>query len=229
MTADPLVLNAEVERANARLLETAHTLDGAGLAAPSRLPGWTRGHVLTHLARNADAYVNLLAWARTGVPTPAYPSRAARDEAIAAGAARPLDEQLDDLKGALVRLNAAIDEMPPAAWTAEVEMGSSGAVPAARVVWGRLCEVEIHHVDLNAGYAPADWPPGFALRLLHDAPAVPARLVDAESGHILRDDAESPVVSGPAYALAAWLIGRTDGTGLRVTPDGPLPDVPDWK
>ena len=46
-------------------------------AAPSGLPGWTRAHVLTHVARNADAMINLLTWARTGVPTPAYASDAA--------------------------------------------------------------------------------------------------------------------------------------------------------
>jgi uncharacterized damage-inducible protein DinB len=27
---------------------------------PSLLPGWSVGHVLSHLARNADSYVNLL-------------------------------------------------------------------------------------------------------------------------------------------------------------------------
>ena len=44
-------------------------------AAPSLLPGWTRAHVLSHVARNADAMINLLRWAKTGVETPAYPSR----------------------------------------------------------------------------------------------------------------------------------------------------------
>ena len=55
MTADPLVLIAEVDRATARLLATARTLDDDAVRAPSPLPGWTRGHVLTHVARNADS------------------------------------------------------------------------------------------------------------------------------------------------------------------------------
>ena len=42
--------------------------------APSLLPGWSRAHVLTHLARNADGMINLLLWARTGIVTPAYAS-----------------------------------------------------------------------------------------------------------------------------------------------------------
>ena len=57
MTADPLLLAAEVARSDERLLATARELD---IAAPSLLPGWTRGHVITHIARNADGYVNLL-------------------------------------------------------------------------------------------------------------------------------------------------------------------------
>ena len=48
----------------------------------------TRAHVLTHVARNADAMANLIQWARTGTPTPAYASREQRDADIAAGAKR---------------------------------------------------------------------------------------------------------------------------------------------
>ena len=48
-----------------RVEQAAAALDPAQVAGPSRLSGWTRGHVLSHLARNADALVNLLTWART--------------------------------------------------------------------------------------------------------------------------------------------------------------------
>lgn len=225
MTADPLVLNAELERATARLLTTVRTLDGNGLAQPSRCPGWTRGHVVCHLARNADAYVNLLTWARTGERTPAYPSPQARDAAIADGAARPLDEQLADLVAAAGRLATTIDATPAEAWSAIVELPSGTRVPAARLVWSRICEVELHHVDLDAGYGPADWPPAFPLRLLHD-PATPrvATLAD-ETGAVLLSVPSSPTVSGPVHLLAAWLSGRGDGIGLA----GDLPSLEAWK
>ncbi|MFI9324466.1 maleylpyruvate isomerase N-terminal domain-containing protein [Kitasatospora aureofaciens] len=52
------------------LLRTAARLCDAGVRAPSLLPGWSRGHVLTHLARNADGGRRLPSWARTGVRTP---------------------------------------------------------------------------------------------------------------------------------------------------------------
>src|SRR6266568_3680678 len=82
---DPGELQARLAGATDRLLATA-----AGQARePSLLPGWSRGHVLVHLARNADGLRNLLIWARTGVVTPQYPSQQARDDAIEAGAGRP--------------------------------------------------------------------------------------------------------------------------------------------
>jgi maleylpyruvate isomerase len=84
---------AQVERA-------AGGLDPARLAGPSRLPGWTRGHVLSHLARNADALVNLLTWARTGAEARMYASPAERTDGIEAGAGRALPEQLADLTAA---------------------------------------------------------------------------------------------------------------------------------
>ncbi|MGH9095430.1 MAG: maleylpyruvate isomerase N-terminal domain-containing protein, partial [Acidimicrobiales bacterium] len=66
----------EVERA------VASAAEAGGLRTPSLLPGWTQAHVVTHLARNADGLVNLLAWARTGIQTPMYVSWQRRNEDI---------------------------------------------------------------------------------------------------------------------------------------------------
>lgn len=203
MTADPLVLVAELDRATARLLATSHSL--RSISDPSLCPGWTRGHVLAHLSRNAEAQMNLLTWASTGVETPMYATADARAEGIEAGAYRPLDEQLADLEATSKALHDAMSAMPAAAWAAQIRY-ANGPGPAARIVWNRLCEVEIHHVDLAAGYGPADWPESFTARLLHETPAPQG-------------------VSGPDHAIAAWLIGRSDGSDLS----GPLPPVPAWK
>src|SRR5918995_6807888 len=126
---------SEVERATARLLATARTLDGAGLAAASLCPGWTRGHVLAHLARNADGCTNLLTWARTGVETPQYASADVREADIQAGAFRTLDEQLDDLDTSAKRLVEAAAAMPAEAWFATVRWTSGATAPAAQVPW----------------------------------------------------------------------------------------------
>lgn len=226
----------EVDRATDRLLDTAGRLTDADIAGPSLLPGWTRGHVLVHLARNADGLTRLLGWARTGVPAAQYPSWEHRNAEIEAGAARPAGQHLDDLRAAVARFAAAAEAMPPEAWTRVLDTVSPQ--PAARVVWRRLREVEVHHVDLAAGYGTADWPDAFSHRLLHevvtgmrDRTDVPTLLLHAtDLGHELRvgrDDHPS-TVSGPAHALAGWLTGRSRGDGLLVDPPGPLPEPPAW-
>jgi maleylpyruvate isomerase len=236
MTADPLVLLPEIDRATARLLATARKLDDADLAAPSRLPGWTRGHVLAHLARNADGCVNLLTWARTGIETPQYASDERRDADIETGAGRSGAEQVADLVASAERVDEAVAQMPADAWAAIVRWRSGRARPAAYVTWARLCEVEVHHTDLDAGYTPTDWSDAFVHRLLHELAVdlangmAPVRLHTVDLGHELTIGPDPTVtVSGPGPAIASWLAGRSAGTGLTVTPDGPLPTVPIWK
>ena len=52
------------------LLRAVGALPDDALALPSRLPGWTRAHVVAHVARNAEALGRLARWAATGVETP---------------------------------------------------------------------------------------------------------------------------------------------------------------
>jgi maleylpyruvate isomerase len=234
MTTDPLALMTDVDQATERLIRTAERLDDAAVTAPSALPGWTTGHVLTHVARNADAYTNLLTWARTGVETPAYASPAARVEGIDAGAGRPLAEQIADLREAHERFADAGAAMPAEAWT--YFLPSTGA-SAAAVPWARLREVEVHHVDLGAGYTPEDWTDAFALRLLReivsgskgDDFALVLRPHGVDHPLSIGNGDNAPTVSGPTRSIAAWLAGRGDGTDLTVSPDGELPQPPRWK
>src|SRR3954452_21191138 len=104
---------------------------------PSLLPGWNRRHVLAHLARNADAMVNLLTWARTGVETPAYPSDEDREERIRQTAEQDLAELKADVLGGTARLAEAVRQMPPHAWTATVRARQGHELAATEVVWLR--------------------------------------------------------------------------------------------
>jgi maleylpyruvate isomerase len=246
VTVDPLGFAAEIARADDRLRATMATLDEAALRAPSLLPGWTRGHVLTHIARNADGYVNLLTWARTGVETPMYPSFEKRGEDIEKGAGRPLAEQVADVDAAAERFAAAVRAMTPEAWGNPVRHLTGREMWPPQLIWGRLREIEVHHVDLGAGYGPADWDESFTLHLLREVAGDlgPGALkVTADDLHFTAEvggmtppvpaeegAATTPVeVRGPARALAAWLIGRSTGDGLSRVDGGPLPDVPTWK
>src|SRR5215211_3296162 len=102
----------ETAAATRRLLAGLAELSDADLRAPSLLPGWSRGHVVAHLCRNADAVTNLVAWAATGQERPMYTSQAARDAAIEAGAGRPLAEQLADAEESAERFLAAARDLP---------------------------------------------------------------------------------------------------------------------
>ena len=232
MTVDPLVLMTDVDQATERLLRTAEALDDGAVRAPSALPGWTVGHLLTHVARNADAYTNLLTWARTGVETPAYASPTARADGIDAGADRPVAEQIADLREAHERFADAAAAMPAEAWT--FFLPSTGA-SAAAVPWARLREVEVHHVDLGRGYTPEDWSDAFALRLLREIVTniqdldLVLRPQGVEHTLTIGNPDGAPEISGPTRSIAAWLAGRADGSDLTVSPDGALPEPPRWK
>ncbi len=157
---------AAVDDATARLLRTVEGLTESDLRAPSLLPGWTRGHVVTHVARHADAMRNLLTWARTGVVTPAYPGHAEREAGIDAGAGRSPAELHADVSASADRLREEALALPPEAWTAQVQIFDRPPFPAGQVLLRRLVEVELHHVDLGRGYRPEDWPSAFADREL---------------------------------------------------------------
>lgn len=236
-------MQARIEASTARLLGRAAKLDDGQVREPSLLPGWSRGHVLTHIARNADGLANLLRWARTGTEIPMYASRQARIEDIEAGARRPLAALLKDVRVSAAAFAAELARMPAGAWAAPVRALAGGPFPAREVPLRRLSEVEIHHVDLGTGYLPGDWPAGFVARALPRAArsfqgrdGVPACLLRPEgTTQELRIGGDGPAltITGPATALLAWLTGRATGQqgggeGLRVAGNAALPVLPAW-
>ncbi|MCK7622004.1 maleylpyruvate isomerase family mycothiol-dependent enzyme [Streptomyces sp. RS10V-4] len=233
---------AAVRDATDRLLVSLGKLDDEAVGEPSLLPGWTRGHVLAHLARNADALVNLLTWARTGVRTPMYTSAEARDGDIERDADRPLAAHLDDLRESADRFTAAARALPADRRDYRVEMRNGVVERADRLALRRLAEVELHHVDLGVGYLVEQLPPPFLdseLGFLSevkfaghpDLPDLELRTGDGRrwrTGRGASDGAGAGpdvVVSGAPADLVGWLTGRGDGGRLTVQ-GGPLPAVP---
>lgn len=224
---------AAVQDAETRLLRTVDGLDEASFREPSVLPGWTKGHVLAHVALNAHSLVNLFTWARTGVETPQYTSWAERDAAIEECSARSLAEHRAALVEAGEAFAAAARAVPFDGWGAEVAGIGGTPQPAETFLFGRLREVEIHHVDLAAGYGAKDWPEAFVRRVLEQVPGRLAHGVDRPFVATATDlgmrievgDGPAAVeVSGPGHALLAWLLGRSDGADVA----GELPEVPAW-
>jgi maleylpyruvate isomerase len=160
-----------VRAAHARLHETLAGLDDATARRPSRLPGWTVGHVLTHLARNADSVVRRLAAAAQDRLIEQYEGGdAGRNAAIEAGADRPAEALVADLTGADEAVERLFATLPETVWDRPVLRSGpdGGTAPAARLAYSRWREVEVHHVDLGLGYEPERWPAGLVERMLPD-------------------------------------------------------------
>ncbi|HTQ94845.1 MAG TPA: maleylpyruvate isomerase N-terminal domain-containing protein [Streptosporangiaceae bacterium] len=156
-------LSDEIDQATQRLLDTARIITEPDLRAPSLLPGWTRAHVLAHVARNADAMRTVLGGVRTGQDRPGYAGAEAREAGIEQGAGRPARELTADLADSAMALRTVARRLPDEGWQVPVRMQDSGPrFPAAELLTRRLVEVELHHCDLGAGYGPAGWPPAFA-------------------------------------------------------------------
>ncbi|WP_328539385.1 maleylpyruvate isomerase family mycothiol-dependent enzyme [Streptomyces sp. NBC_00344] len=196
---------ASLDEATERLLAAVAGLDNVTLAGPSRLPGWSRGHVLAHIARNADALGNVLA----GLPM--YETSEARDADIERDAPRPHAVQLEDVRGSAARFRERTGL--PADWSRTVTLRNGVTDSAARVPFRRWVEVALHHVDLNIGYELEDLPEEF---------------IEREIDFLRRRFSGDPAVAGvtgPPQALVGWLSGRRDGAGLKA-PAGALPVLP---
>ena len=225
-----------------RLLATATALSDAQAREPSLLPGWSRGHVLTHIARNADGMVNLLHWARTGTQTPMYTSAQSRAADIEAGAGRPAAALAADVRDSAAGFAAEAARMPDGAWTAQVRALNGPPFPALGVLERRLSEVEIHHVDVAAGYSPGDWPEDFLSEALprvaesfagrDDMPPSVAWADGAKDSFRLGPEQAGPpsaIIRGQPADLLAWLLGRGDGARLTLARGDALPELPPWR
>ena len=145
-----------IDAATERLLATARGF-GDDVRQPSSLPGWTCGHVLTHLARGGEAIGRLLDGVRTGVPGQAYAGQEERDEAIERGAGRGAAEPVADLTASAERFRDAAAAVPADAWGRPVRGLVGDPFPARQLLQRRLVELELHHADLDAGYTTDDW------------------------------------------------------------------------
>lgn len=214
------------------LMRTAAGLDDETIQVPSLCEGWTRAHVLSHIARNADALGNLVGWAVTGTPRAMYDSPEARDADIAAGSTRGFAEIFTDLEDSAARFATAATGLAGAPELVEVEMRRGRKVLGGRLPTLRLMEVLVHHVDLDAGFTFADADPGFVKRAVAisvermkasgEAPSV--TLIGDEGDTWSIDDGHQ-VVTGSNAALLLWL---TRGDGVGVSSHAGLPRLPSW-
>jgi maleylpyruvate isomerase len=189
--------------------------------------------VVAHVARNADALVNLLQWARTGVETPMYPSVEARAAGIEQTAQQSPSALRADCAAASARLSTAFAALPERAWNAPIRTAQGREVTAAEVPGMRCRENWVHTVDLGCGPDFDHVPPGVLAALVDDVLAMWERrgtaldvaLVASDDGRRWGDQA-TVTATGRLPVLVAWLTGRSTADALAF--DGPVPDLPTW-
>ena len=157
---------------------------------PSLLPGWGVGHLLTHIARNADSMTWRLEGAARGELRDQYPGGLEqRSSDIENGGGRPAAELVADVRQSGDALERIMTELPLAAWDAPSRT-SRGVVEDSRdAALSRWREVVVHHGDLGLGPVP-----------------LPPALVEVWLPRELPRLAER---SDPAELLA-WITGRGD-------------------
>lgn len=173
------------------LLSTVDELSDSEFSAPSRLPGWSRAHVVAHVHFNAEALRRLVGWARTGVPARMYESRQHRDEEIESGALLPAARLRELVRESAAALAREFDELSPEGLERQVRTAQGNLVPASRLPWLRTREVVVHTVDLDCGA---------------DFTGLPDDLVRA----LVVDVLDRRLAEGEGPALAMWLTGRAD-------------------
>jgi maleylpyruvate isomerase len=200
---DPALL-ALLEGGTRRSVRSVDAMDDDQWAAPSLLPGWSRAHVVAHLALNAEALTGALEGVREGRAVPMYPSQEDRDADIAELAAAPVAELRDRFLGSTTLVDEAVAELPD----------------------------NLAPVSIERAATAADWEPAFSAFLLdrgalrHTGTPFTAHATDL--GRTWTFGAlGGPTVSGTGAALAWWGTGRGSGEGLT-SDDGQVPGIEAW-
>lgn len=201
-----------VARAHERFVQAIDSLTDEHMRSPSLLPGWSIGHVLTHVARNADSHVRRTDAALRGEFVDQYPGGlAGRSAEIEAGAGRTAPDVIDDVRRSASEVDRAWRDLSPGAWSGR-SGDSNGQV---RFLFELPCrrwqELEVHLVDLGIGFNQHQWPDDFVVEWL---PRTREQMWER-----LPAEARALEFDSPADQLA-WLYGRLKRSDL--------PELPPW-
>lgn len=185
-------------------LDAVDSLTEADYDAATLLPGWTRRHLIAHVAANGIALGNLVHWAASGEPTPMYTSPQERAAGIERGVSMPAAELAGWTHHSANALAKAIGSLTQRQWRTEVVTAQRRKVPATEIPWMRSRELLVHTVDLDHGVGFLDLPSNFLEALVEDI-------------CVKRGIDPSALPGGPLADVTAWLAGRPHG--LDDTPE----------
>ncbi|MGL4832287.1 MAG: maleylpyruvate isomerase family mycothiol-dependent enzyme [Propionibacteriaceae bacterium] len=214
-SVDVATVRAHKREATTRFLGRTITISDHDWQQPSALPGWTRAHIATHVARNADALRQRLAHPTAGS---LYPHSKALD--IERGSERTALELQIDLDTSASLLNKAFDDLDGHGWGSLSTLDENVTCPVQLFPLARLAEIELHHCDLDLDYTIDDidddsqwwiiaW---YAIRheLRGDLPLF--TLVDDRGCSTRIGDGSAGTVTGMRRDLLAWITARGTGT-----------------
>lgn len=237
MTAiTPDTLLAELHKAADVVASQAGKLTAEDVPAPSTLPGWTRGHVLAHIAGISNAMARQLEFAARGETVELYDGGyEGRTSAIEAAAGHGIDEHRRDLAAAIERALHAFDSLAPGIWQVPISYRGGVVFDGGLALWRELV---IHASDLGTGRGPETWSRLFCEHLFD---FLSARVPEGQKFVLqplglppvaIGAGGRSTVISGMVTDIAAWLAGREPSLGsLRASAaaDGvDLPELLPW-
>ncbi len=222
-----------MQRESGMLMATVTSLADDELGKPSKCAGWTRAHVIAHLARGADALTNLATWAVTGQETPAYESRETRDADIEAAAKLSAVVLAADLRQANARLLEAFQTLKEGVQVETLPTLFSGEINALSLPARRTTELIVHHDDLNTTWEWHEADPDSIL----DAIEVCVRRLqinpDCPGLQIIACEGEEWIVGDGLYKIEGYyeellpfLARGQVEEGLQY--EGVLPKLPPW-
>ncbi len=192
-------------------------LSDADVLAPTDLPGWTRGHVLAHIAHVSNAVARQAEYALKGELVDFYDGgHGGRTQAIEMNAGHTADEHRAYIATAFTRALSVLGGLDDAQWMLPVSYRNGDVRGVGLAYWRELV---IHLADLNLGRGPETWSKEFCLYLIGFLNSrVPAelqlKLLPLGLAPLTVGAGETTVsVSGMLTDIAAWLAGRTPTMG----------------
>lgn len=211
-------------------LATVSSLSHEELAAPSLCEGWTRAHVIAHVASSGRALVGLIDWATSGEERQLYASPEARAEAIAALAALPREELLAEVRDSAAAFAGEAQRLTGELAIPEVKVGGR-ELPATSIVALRIAEVAVHHHDLETAWTIEEADPDSLLNAIEavvraiQAKGAPGMtLVTEERDHWIIGNGALHIESD-REGLLKWLAR---GDAAHIEAEGPVPALPSW-
>ena len=197
-----------------RLLESLDSLTDDQCREPSALPGWTRGHVLSHLARNAESHVHVLQCAVRGEVGEQYVGGAkARKEGIESHAHDSAESLVSAVRKSIYALEGQWAATNSEGWQGHGVNSAGASIAMSDIVFLRWREVEVHHADLSLAFTFADWNSTYVRYEL--------------DRQVMMWRASKPMGLTPVPKIAlqlspnerlAWFLGRTEVEGLPKAP-----------